>query len=118
MSSGNADFAKLGDAEFQSLSGIFAWCELGRVTSSNAGLVVVQGAYDVRAALMTIPSLNGGNQRRRAARATRHLAQCAQMLHGIQARMAKVPKVILEEYQEEIQMARRGTKKPLDLKDA
>lgn len=117
-SNGNADFADLGDAEFKALGDIFAWCELGRRTASNAGLIVVQGAYDVRAALMTVPSMSGGNPRRRAQRVARHIAQCAQMLHGIQGRMAKVPSVILDEYQEEIQMARRGTKKPLDLKDA
>jgi hypothetical protein len=115
MSNGNADFAKLGDAEFTSLGDIFQWCELGRVTASNAGLIVVQGAYDVRAALMTIGSLNGSNAKRRANRAARHLAQCADLLHGVQARMAKTPKVIVDEYQEEIQAARRGQKKPLRL---
>lgn len=119
LNSGNTDFSKLDDFEFASLGNIFEWCELGRVTASNAGLVIVQAAYDVQAALMTIPSMTGGNPRRRANRAARHLGQCATMLHGVQARMAKTPKVILDEFQEEIQMARRsGGKKPLSLKDA
>lgn len=117
MDSGNADFAALEKIdEFKAISDIFTSCEIGRDAASNAGLIVVQYAFDVQAALMTIPSMNGQDPGRRAKRVTRQLTQVSTMLHGIQSRFAKVPKVILEEYQQEINGKRRGrTRRPIDL---
>jgi hypothetical protein len=113
---GKADFGPLGDAEdFDGLGDIFDACELGRDTASNAGLIVVQFAYDLKRALLTIPTLNG-NANRRANRVVRHLTRGADMLRGVQLGFAKVPRVILDEYADEIGMARGKNRKSLDLK--
>lgn len=113
---GRADFSPLGDAEeFDGLADIFSACELGRDISSNAGLIVVQFAYDLKRSLLTIPTLNG-NANRRANRVVRHVSRAADHLRGAQVGFAKVPQVILAEYQEEISMARGKNRKTLDLK--
>lgn len=112
---GRADFAPLGDIDqFESLAHIFEASELGRDTASNAGLVVVQFAYDLKAALLTIPVLEG-NANRRANRVVRHVTRAADMLRGVQVSFAKVPKVILSEYEAEIRRARTKNRKAIDL---
>lgn len=113
---GKADFGPLGDIEdFESLADIFAACELGRDTASNAGLVVVQFAYDLKRSLLTIPTLSG-NANRRANRVIRHISRGADHLRGVQTGFAKAPRVILDEYSEEIAMIRNKNRKTLDLK--
>lgn len=112
---GRADFSPLGDIDaFEDLAGIFSACELGRDTASNSGLVVAQFASDVKAALLTIPVLEG-NASRRARRVIRHLDQCVGLLRGVQVRMSKVPVVILDEYEAEIRRERNKNRKRLNL---
>jgi len=113
---GKADFGLLGQIEdFEGLADLFAACELGRDTASNSGLVVVQFAYDLKRSLLTIPTMEG-NPNRRANRVVRHVTRAADMLRGVQLGFAKVPQVILKEYEREIGMARGKGRKSLDLK--
>lgn len=113
---GKADFGPLGNVEdFEGLADLFAACELGRDTASNAGLVVVQFAYDLKRSLLTIPTLEG-NANRRANRVVRHATRAAEHLRGVQVGFSKIPAVILREYEKEIGMARGRNRKALDLK--
>lgn len=98
----DADFGPLGEIEFENTATLFEWCELGRKVTSNAGLIVVQGAYDLHQALLTIPSFDSTRPDRRARRVARHAKRCGDLLHSTQASFAKIPKAFLKEYQDVI----------------
>lgn len=112
-----ADWAPLGDPEFDSLRAIYDWCEQGRDVASESGLIVVQAGYDLHQRLLTIPTMER-NPNRKARQVTRHVARMADHLQGIQLSFAKLPKVILQVYGEEITRARQKNTKPLDLRNS
>jgi hypothetical protein len=104
----SANFAPLGDIEFENAAALFEWCELGRKAASNSGLILVQGAYDIYQALATIPAPLEGRglltrtPSQRARRVARHARRASEHLHAAQASLAKLPRAYLDEYQDVI----------------
>lgn len=94
----DADFSVLGDIEFDGATALFEWCELGRKVASNSGLIVLQGAYDLHQALMTIPVVEGRSAAARARRVARHARRVGELQHAAQASFAKIPRAFLAEY--------------------
>lgn len=107
----DADFAPLGDMEFENGAALFEWCELGRKVASNSGLIILQGAYDIHQALMTIPA---DNARMRARRVARHARRAGELQHAAQASFAKLPRSFLAQYQDVIGRSRQ--RKVFDMK--
>jgi hypothetical protein len=115
-----ADFALLGDIEFDGTASLFEWCEIGRTVASNSGLIVAQAAQDIYLALQTIPMSvdNRTSAQRRARRVARHAKRAGDLLHSTQKSLAKLPKVFMDEYAEEIAGMRRSSgKTPFNVKD-
>jgi hypothetical protein len=111
----DADFSPLGEIEFENAAALFEWCEVGRKVSSNAGLIVVQGAYDIHQALLTIPTVDGRSPGTRARRVARHARRCGELLHATQASFAKLPRAFLAEYQDVIGQSRQKGRKPFKM---
>lgn len=110
----DADFTPLGDIEFENAAALFEFCELGRRVSSNSGLIVLQGAYDIQQALSTIPSMDRRPPHVRARRVARHARRAGELLHATQASFAKLPRAFLTEYQDVIGAKRQ--RKVFDMK--
>lgn len=117
MADPDADFAILGDIEFENVAALFEWCELGRKVASNSGLIVLQGAYDIHQALATIPSMDRTRSDRRARRVARHAMRAGELLHATQASIAKLPRAFLKEYQDVIGQQKKP-RKVFDMKGA
>lgn len=101
--SAEADFAPLGDIEFATAADLFEWCELGRKVASNSGLIVLQGAFDIHQALLTIPVMDGRRSAAvRARRVARHARRAGELLHAVQTSIARIPRAYLTEYQDVI----------------
>lgn len=114
----SADFAKLGDVEFDGIATLFAWCEDGRKVSGNSALIVLQAAQDLFLALQTIPTLDktSGMSRRRARLVARHVKRAADHLQASQRCFAKVPKAFLQQYGEILaNMRRRQGRRPFNV---
>ncbi|RAO26451.1 hypothetical protein PSN13_06479 [Micromonospora saelicesensis] len=110
----DADFTPLGDIEFENVTELFEFCELGRRVASNSGLIVMQGAYDIQQALSTIATMDRRPPHIRARRVARHARRAGELLHATQASFAKVPRAFLSEYQDVIGAKRQ--RKVFDMK--
>lgn len=110
----DADFSTLGDIEFENVTELFEFCELGRRVASNSGLIVMQGAFDIQQALATIPSMDRRPPHYRARRVARHARRAGELLHATQASFAKLPRAFLTEYQDVIGAKRQ--RKVFDMK--
>lgn len=111
----DADWAPLGDMEFGSIPELYEFAEFGRRTAAASGLIVLQAAFDLKHACLTIPVMDG-RPNGKAQRATRPLKRAAQHLHAAQVCFAKVPRVFLATYEQEIAaMRNRSRKAGIDL---
>lgn len=111
-----ADFAPLGDAEFVQTADLFGWCEDARTIASNSGLIIMQAAWDINAALATIPVIEGRSAAQRARRVARHAGRAGEHLHAAQVCFARIPRAFLVEFQDAIGQNRRSGRKPFDVK--
>jgi hypothetical protein len=108
--SDRTDFAPLGDIEIEGAGDIFQACELIRVISSTAGLIVLQLAQDVQLALQSIPVVDAGgwggigadNPQKRARRVARHMQRSAEALRTAAESAAKLPPAYLRTYNDVI----------------
>ena len=109
-----ADFGPLGEMEIENAGDIFKHCEFIRVRASNAGLIIMQWANDVEAALQSVPVLDAGgwhginadNPRKRARRVARHGYRSAELMRSAAESAAKLPQAYLRAYQDVIQTRR------------
>lgn len=113
----DADFSPLGEIEFEAAVDLFRYCEEGRKIASNSGLILAQGAYDIYAALCTVPMPMDGGRRpeARARRVSRHARRASEALHTAQLSLAKLPRAFMSEYQD-VLAPRRNGRKPFDVK--
>lgn len=119
-SSSNTDFGPLEKMEFEGVHDLFAHCEFIRKIASTSGLIVVQWASDVEAALATIPIMTANNgimgdsPRRRARRVARQAFRAAEGLRVTSQAAAKLPQVYLKTYADVIQARRSRSRKSFD----
>jgi hypothetical protein len=110
----HADFAPLGDVEFDSPSAVYEFAQLGRSISAATGLIVVQAAADLKSACLTIPVMDG-RPNAKAQRVTRPLRRAALHLWAVQRCFALTPKVFLATYEEEMRAIRSRARRGIDL---
>lgn len=116
---GDADYAKLGDWEFDSPAAMRDAMEHGRVVSNNAALVVLHTAHDLEVSLLSTPVLSmGGNARARARRVSRPLRRAAWHLRAAQRCFVIVPRVFAATYEEQLKAMATNRHKGMDLKQS
>ena len=119
-SSGSANFAPLGEVEIEGAGDIFAACAMIRTRASNSGLIILQFAHDVEAALASVPVMTPGgwngigsdNPQKRARRVARHLYLSAEAMRTVAESSAKFPPAYLKAFSDVIQRRRRSTFDP------
>ena len=112
----NADFARLGDMELDTIPALWEFAQAGRETSAEASLIVLQAAQDLKQACLMIPTLDG-RPHAKANRVTRPLRRASLHLYAVQRCFAVTPKVFLKTYEQEINAARNpGRRAGIDLR--
>lgn len=109
-----ADFAPLGDLDFDSIGAVVDFSQLGRSTSAAAGLIIVQAAHDLKSACLSIPVMDG-RPNAKAQRVTRPLRRAALHMWAVQRCFALTPRVFLDTYEEEVRAIRSRTRTGIDL---
>ncbi len=110
----SADFVPLGDMEFDTIPALYEFAQYGRTVSAASGLIIMQAAFDLKRACLTIPVMDG-RPNAKANRAARPLKRAGSHLHAAQRCFALLPKVFLSTYEQEIGATRNRSRRGIDL---
>jgi hypothetical protein len=108
----DTDWAQLEFMEFEVLQDVWSWTKSGSKLAGESGLIVVQAVPDFYGYMRDTFPMSGD---RKARRATMRLKKVVDKFTGIKNDFERMPREIMNIYQDEIMAARRKGKKKIDL---